>query len=280
MYTFTIVCMYSLHPCSCNHSMLSVHTITNIFASSTTTDRLMFHELFLRIVSMQVFRRILIIICTYWCSLYCRCVKKCSTHVLIYFHNCLHVFTACMFMYSLHVLSPYKYQYICIVYDNRSTDVPWIVSTNCFHASIQAHTPHHVRILLHTILSLFLFKKIVVPICVYTFTIACMLVHVFTPCFQCIQSPISLHRLRQPIDWCSINCSHASIHAHTPHHVHKSLYTIMFFFYDKLVVHMCIYTFTIACMYSLHACSCIHCMFSVHACSCFTPCFQCIQSPI
>ena len=128
MYTFTIVCMYSLHPCSCNHSMFSVHTITNIFASSTTTDRLMFHELCLRIVSMQVFRHILIIICTYpvlMLTILPLCfVKNCSTHVLMYFHNCLHVFTACMFMYSLHVFSPYKYQYLCIVYDNRSTDVP------------------------------------------------------------------------------------------------------------------------------------------------------------
>ena len=99
MYTFTIVCMYSLHPCSCNHSMFSVHTITNIFASSTTTDRLMFHELFLRIVSMQVFRRILIIICTYWCSLYCRCVL-----LKLVVHMCLYTFTiACT--YSLNACS-------------------------------------------------------------------------------------------------------------------------------------------------------------------------------
>ena len=110
----------------------------------------------------------------------------------------------------------------------------------------------------------------------YTFTIACMLVHVFTPCFQCIQSPISLHRLRQPIDWCSINCSHASIHAHTPHHVHKSLYTLMFFLLWQTCsthVHLyfshCLHVFT-ACMfmYSLHVFSaCLfmfYSIFSVH----------------
>ena len=93
----------------------------------------------------------------------------------------VHVFTPCFQCMLVHVFNPcfsaYKYQYICIVYDNRSTDVPLIV--------------------------------------------------------------------------------------------HKSLYTIMFFFYDKLVVDMCIYTLAIDCMYSLHACSFIHSMFSVHACSCF-----------
>ena len=144
----------------------------------------------------------------------------------------------------------------------------------------------------------------------YTFNIACMLVHVF----KCIQSPIYLHRLRQPIDWCSINCSHASIHAHTPHHVHKSLYTLMFFLlWQTCSIHvhiyfrLCLHVFT-ACMfmYSLHVFNpckyqylsivfdnrstdvpLIVPMFSVHACSCihcmhvrvFTPCFQCVQSP-
>ena len=62
----------------------------------------------------------------------------------------------------------------------------------------------------------------------------------------------------------SINCLHASIHAHTHHHVHKLLHTILSLFLLKIVVHMCLYTFTIACTYSLHACSCIHSMFSVH----------------
>ena len=62
-----------------------------------------------------------------------------------------------------------------------------------------------------------------------------------------------------------MNCFHASIHAHTHHHVHKTLYILMFFFYDKLLVHMCRCTFSIACMYSLRTCSCIHSMCSVHA---------------
>ena len=97
--------------------------------------------------------------------------------------------------------------------------------------------------------------------------IHCLLVRVFIPWFRFMQVPTYVHRLRQPIDWCSMNCFHACIHAHTYHHVHRTLYTVMFFFYDKFVVHMCIYTFNIACMYSLHTYSCIHCM------------FQCMQVP-
>ena len=62
-----------------------------------------------------------------------------------------------------------------------------------------------------------------------------------------------------------MNCFLASIKAHTHHFVHRALYTLIFFFYDKLVAHMCMYTFTISCMYSLHTCSCIHSMFSVNA---------------
>ena len=110
--------------------------------------------------------------------------QTCSTHVHVYFHHCLHVFTACLFIYSLHVFGSCTYQHMCIVYDKR-----------------------------------------------------------------------------QPIEWCSMNCFHASIHAHTHQHVHRTLYTLIVLFYDKLVVHMYTYTFTIACMYSLHACSCIHSMF-------------------
>ena len=139
--------------------------------------------------------------------------QTCSTHVHLYFSHCLHVFTAWMFMYSLHVFSAYNHQHniMCIVYDNRTTVVPWSVSMNCFHASIQAHTHHHVHILLHTILSLFLFKIVVTYACILSPLLACIhciLVHVFTPCFQCIQSPTYVHRIRQPIDWSSMNCFH------------------------------------------------------------------------
>ena len=117
IYTFTIACLYSLRTCSCIHSMCSVHANTNMCASSTTTDLLMFHELFP---------------CKYSCAYSSTCAQSnvqynvfllwqtCSTHVHLYFHNCLHVFTACMFMYSLHVFSACKCQHICIVYDNRS----------------------------------------------------------------------------------------------------------------------------------------------------------------
>ena len=147
MCTFTIVCMYSLHRCSCNHSMFSVHTITNIFASSTTTDRLMFHELFLRIVSMQVFRRILIIICTYWCSLYCRCVL-----LKLVVHMCLYTFTiACK--YSLHACSCIHSMFSVHISTNISassttTDrlmfhelIPCMYS--CSYSSSYAHTIAH-----------------------------------------------------------------------------------------------------------------------------------------
>ena len=57
---------------------------------------------------------------------------------------------------------------------------------------------------------------------------------------------------------CKYSCAYSSLCAQSI--VHTNI-----FFYDKLVVHMCMYTFTIACMYSLHACSCIHSMCLVHA---------------
>ena len=78
IYTFAIACMYSLDAFSCIHSMFSVHTITDICASSTTTERLLFHEMFPLIGYMQVFMRILIIMCTYYCTLYCRYGIYCS----------------------------------------------------------------------------------------------------------------------------------------------------------------------------------------------------------
>ena len=184
-------------------------------------------------------------------------------------HMCIYTFTiACM--YLLHECS-------CIhsmILDRATTNISASSTTtdqcsiNCFHASIRAHTHHHVHITLYTLM-FFFYDKLVAHMCLYTFTIVacihCMHVLVFTPCVQCMQIATFVHRLRQPIYWCSMNCFLASIHAHTHHHVHKTLYTLMFFFYDKLLVHMCMYTFTIACMYSLRSCSCIHSMFSMHA---------------
>ena len=117
MYTFTIACMYPMHTCSCIHSMFSVHASTDICASSMTTDRLMFHEVFP---------------CKYSCAYSSACAhdtvhsnrfllwQTCSTHVHLHFHHCLHVFTASMFMYSLHVFRPCNYQHLCIVFHNRS----------------------------------------------------------------------------------------------------------------------------------------------------------------
>ena len=114
----------------------------------------------------------------------------------------------------------------------------------------------------------FFYDKLVEHMCIYTFTIACM--HLLHAC-SCIHSMFldrattNISASSSTTDQCSINSFHASIHAHTHHHVHITLYTLTFFFYDKLVAHMCMYTFTISCMYSLHAYSCIHSMFSVHA---------------
>ena len=136
IYTFTITCMYSLHSCSCSytHSMFSVLVITNIWASSTTTDRPMFHELFPWIVCMQVIMRILVI---------CHHVLRPLYTILLLFlfkkivvHMCVYTFTtarlyslqarACIHsMFSVHACT--NINYMCIVIDNRSTDVPLIV---------------------------------------------------------------------------------------------------------------------------------------------------------
>ena len=175
--------MYSLHVFSrCKYQYLCI-----VYDNRSTEVPL--------IVPMQVFMRILLIMCTNHCTLYNVFLlwQTCSTHVHLYFSHCLHVFTAWMFMYSLHVFSAYNHQHniMCIVYDNRTTVVPWSVSMNCFHASIQAHTHHHVHILLHTILSLFFFK-IVVHIRMYTSTIACL--YSLHPC-SCIHSMFLVHTI-------------------------------------------------------------------------------------
>ena len=125
----------------------------------------------------------------------------------------------------------------------------------------------------------FFYDKLVVHMSIYTFTIACMY---SLDAFSCIHSMFSVHHYvfsaYNHRDMCivydnrttvvprnvSINWLHASIHAHTHHHVHILLHTILSLFLLKIVVHICMNTFTIVCMYSLHACSCIHSMFSVH----------------
>ena len=128
IYTFSIACMYSLHSCSCIHSMFSVHTITDICASSTTTgdccSMKCFHELFTCKYSCAYSSSCAHIIAHYIVIVF---VNNCRKHLHEYFQHCLHLFTACMFMYSLYVFSPCTYQYLCIVYDNRSTEVPLIV---------------------------------------------------------------------------------------------------------------------------------------------------------
>ena len=140
---------------------------------------------------------------------------------------------------------------------------------DCFHANIHAHTHQLVHITLYTLI-VFFYDKLVVHMCIYTFIIACM--YLLHAC-SCIHSRFldrattNISASSTTTDQCSINCFHASIHAHTHHHMHRTLYTLMFFFYDKLVAHMCMYTFTIV--------ACIHCM-HVHV---FTPCFQCMEVP-
>ena len=179
-------------------------------------------------------------------------VKNGSTHLHEYFHHCLHVFTACMFMYSLHVFSPCKYQYLCIRHP-----IDW-GSINCSHASIHAHTPHHVHKSLYT-LTCFFYDKLVVHMCIYTISIACMYsLHVFSN-YNHRHMCIVYDNRTTVVPWnISMNCLHASIHAHTHHHVHILLHTILSLFLLKIVVHICMNSFTIVCMYSLHACSCIH----------------------
>ena len=56
-------------------------------------------------------------------------------------------------------------------------------------------------------------------------------------------------------------CFHASNLVHTYHHVQRILYTILLLFSLQIVVHMCSYTLTIVCMFSVHACACINSMF-------------------
>ncbi len=134
-----IACMYSVHAwCSCIHSMFSVHASTNIIycASSTTTDRLMCHELFpckdscLAHTHQHVHRTFYIVMlffhdkrvvhmCMYWCTL-----------------------STLLALYSLHVFSTCKYQPTSVHSVRQPID--WC-SMNCFHASIHVHTHHHVH---------------------------------------------------------------------------------------------------------------------------------------
>ena len=114
--------MYSVHPCfQCIQSPTYVHRLRQ---PNDCCSMKCFHELFTCKYSCAYSSSCAHIIAHYIVVVF---VKNCSTHLHEYFHHCLHVFTACMFMYSLHVFSPCKYQYICIVYDNRSTEVPLIV---------------------------------------------------------------------------------------------------------------------------------------------------------
>ena len=92
-----------------------------------------------------------------------------------------------------------------------------------------------------------------------------MHVHVLSPCIFMFSAHASVYRLQQLIDRCCMDCFHAINHAHTSHHVHRMLYTLLLLFLLQNVVHICVYTYTIARMYSVHACACIHSRFSVHA---------------
>ena len=132
----------------------------------------------------------------------------------------------------------------------------------CFHANIHAHTHQLVHITLYTRI-VFFYDKLVVHMCIYTFTIACMYLLHACSCIHSMfldRATTNISASSSTTDQCSINSFHASIDAHTHHHVHITLYTLTFFFYDKLVAHMCMYSFHhflhvfTACllMYSLH----------------------------
>ena len=188
----------------------------------------------------------------------------------------LHVLSASLFMYSLHVFSAYNHRYMCIVYDNRTTVVPWNVSMNCLHASIHAHTHHHVHILLHTILSLFLLK-IVVHICMNTFTIVCM--YSLHAC-SCIHSMFSVHvntnisasytttdRLRfHYLFPCKYPCAYSSSCAQIIVHSNVFLLWQTCSTHVHLYFSHCLHVFT-ACMfmYSLHVFSACLFMYSLQA---------------
>ena len=193
-----------------------------------------------------------------------------STHVHLHFRHCLHVFTAFMFMYSLHVFSASLFMYslhvfsannhrhMCIVYDNRTTVVPWNLSMNCLHASIHAYTHHHVHILLHTILSLFLLT-IVVHICMNTFTIVCM--YSLHAC-SCIHSMFSVHvstnisasytttdrLMYQYLFPCKYSCAYSSSCAHIIVHSNVFLVWLTCSTHVHLYVSHCLHVFT-ACMF-------------------------------
>ena len=122
LHVFT-ACMfvYSLHVFSAYNHQHNVHRLRQ---PNDCCSMKCFHELFTCKYSCAYSSSCAHIIAHYIVVVF---VKNCSTHLHEYFHHCLHVFTACMFMYSLHVFSPCEYQYLCIVYDNRSTEVPLIV---------------------------------------------------------------------------------------------------------------------------------------------------------
>ena len=103
----------------------------------------------------------------------------------LYFHRCLHVFTACMFMYSLHVFSACKCHHICIVYDNRSMfHELFPCKYSCAYSSSYAHNIVHSNFF-------FFYDKRVAHNHVHVYFHNCL--HVFTACFSSIHSMFSVH---------------------------------------------------------------------------------------
>ena len=258
IYNFNIACMYSLHTWSCIHSMFSVHASTYICASSMTTDQLVFHEVF-----PCKYSRAYSSACAHNIVHSNRFIlwQTCSTHVHLHFHHCLHVFIACMFMYSLHVFRSCNYQHLCIVYDNRSMvhelfpcKYPCAYSSSCAHNIVHSNRfilwqtcSTHVHLHFHHCLHVFI-------ACMFMYSL-----HVFRSCnyqHRCIvyDNRSMFHELFP----CKYPCAYSSSCAQNIVHYN------VFLLWQTRSTHVHVY-FHHCCMYSLHACSCTHSMFSVHA---------------
>ena len=93
-----------------------------------------------------------------------------------------------------------------------------------------------------------------------------MLVHVLLHVSSAYNHQYNVHRLRQPIDWCSLNCFHASIHEHTHHHHHIIVHSNVFILWQACSIHVHILSPWLACIHCMHI-------------NVFTACFQCMQVP-
>ena len=182
-----------------------------------------------------------------WCAISFHASNRIHTY-----HHVHRILYTILLLFSLQIvihMCSYTLTIVCMfsVHTCACINLMFLGRVICFHASNLVHTYHHVHRILNTILLLFLLQ-IVVLMCSYTLTIVCMFsVHACA----CINSMF----LGRAI------CLHASNLVHTYHHLHRIMYTILLLFSLQIVVHMCSYTLTIVCMFSVHACACINSMF-------------------